>query len=63
MTLDWRTTLLDRKAIRLLSAFAAEEFTPLGIGQVSPAEWLVGDEWPMALVGGNHHMGTTRISE
>lgn len=63
VTLDWRTTLLDRKAIRLLSAFAAEEFTRLGIGQVIPAEWLVGDEWPMTLVGGNHHMGTTRMSE
>lgn len=62
-TLDWRTTPLDRKAIRLLSVFAAEEFSRLGLGQVTPAAWLAGEEWPDTLVGGNHHMGTTRMSE
>ena len=62
-TLDWRTTPLDRRAIRLLSVFAAEEFTRLGLGQVIPAEWLAGEEWPDSLVGGNHHMGTTRMSD
>jgi len=63
VSLDWRTTPLDRKAIRLLSNFAAEELRRLGMGQVSPADWLSGEEWPPTLVGGNHHMGTTRMSE
>jgi choline dehydrogenase-like flavoprotein len=61
--LEWRTTPLDRKAIRLLSVFAAEEFTRLGFGQVTPSSWLAGEEWPDTLAGGNHHMGTTRMSE
>jgi choline dehydrogenase-like flavoprotein len=61
--LDWHTTPLDRKAIRLLAAFAVEEFTRLGLGQVLTADWLTGTEWPANLVGGNHHMGTTRMAD
>ena len=33
------------------------------MGQVTPAEWLPGEQWPASLVGGNHHMGTTRMSD
>lgn len=63
VNLNWRTTALDRRAIRLLSAFAAEEFPRLGMGSVVPADWLKSEEWPASLVGGNHHIGTTRMSE
>jgi choline dehydrogenase-like flavoprotein len=60
--LDWRTTPLDRKALRLMASFAAEEFTRLGLGQVIQADWLSGESWPPDLAGGPHHMGTTRMS-
>ena len=60
--LDWRTTALDRKAIRLMAAFAKNEFERLGFGEMAEAEWLAAGEWPGDLVGGPHHMGTTRMS-
>jgi len=61
--LDWRTVPLDRKAIRLLAKLATGEFQRLGLGTVTEAPWLSGDQWPDDLVGGPHHMGTTRMSD
>jgi choline dehydrogenase-like flavoprotein len=60
--LDWRTTALDRKAIRLVVKSAAAEFKRLGWGEVIEAGWLEGEVWPDQLDGGPHHMGTTRMS-
>jgi choline dehydrogenase-like flavoprotein len=37
-----------------------------GLGRVKLPEWLLNDAtgvWPKALVGGAHHMGTTRMAE
>ena len=61
--LDWRTTPLDRKAIRLMASWAAEEFPRLGWGHVIESPWLSGESWPPDLEGGPHHMGTTRMAE
>jgi choline dehydrogenase-like flavoprotein len=61
--LDWRTTTLDRSAIRLMASFAVSEFKRLGLGRVVLADWLKADAWPDSLVGGPHHMGTTRMSD
>jgi choline dehydrogenase-like flavoprotein len=61
--LDWNTTPLDRKAIRLMASFAVEELTRLKLGQVIKADWLSGESWPADLVGGPHHMGTTRMAD
>jgi choline dehydrogenase-like flavoprotein len=61
--LDWKTTPLDRKAIRLMASFAVDEFTRLNLGQVVQADWLSGESWPTDLVGGPHHMGTTRMAD
>jgi hypothetical protein len=61
--LDWRTLPLDRKAIRLMAALAAGEFQRLGLGRVTKAPWLDNEQWPADLVGGPHHMGTTRMSD
>jgi len=61
--LDWRTSPLDRKAIRLMASLAAAEFTRVGLGHVTQAPWLSGEAWPADLVGGPHHMGTTRMSD
>jgi choline dehydrogenase-like flavoprotein len=61
--LDWRTGALDREGIRLMASLAAEEFTRLGLGQVIAADWLESGEWPSEMLGGPHHMGTTRMSD
>ena len=63
VSLDWRTTALDRKTFRILAQFAAEEFARLGLGQVVPDPWLFGEAWPDSLVSGPHHIGTTRMSD
>jgi choline dehydrogenase-like flavoprotein len=60
--LDWHTTPFDRKGIRLAASHAIQEFRRLGIGEIIPAEWLAGMDWPEDLAGGPHHMGTTRMS-
>ena len=61
--LDWRTTPLDRKGLRLIASLAGEAFGRLGIGEFVPAAWVNGDDWPGDLAGGPHHMGTTRMSD
>jgi choline dehydrogenase-like flavoprotein len=60
--LDWRTTELDHTGIRLIVSHAAKEFQRLGIGELIPAAWVSGPDWPEDLVGGPHHMGSTRMS-
>ena len=62
-SLDWRTTALDRKGIRLMARLAGAEFDRLNLGHLFQADWLAGDDWPVDLVGGPHHMGTTRMSD
>jgi choline dehydrogenase-like flavoprotein len=61
--LDWHTTPLDRTGIRLIASCAAKEFRRLGIGEFVQAEWVDGPDWPEYLLGGPHHMGTTRMSD
>jgi choline dehydrogenase-like flavoprotein len=61
--LDWRTIPLDRKSVRLMARLASREFERLGFGQVIGADWLAGEDWPADLVGGPHHMGTTRMAD
>lgn len=62
-SLDWRTTALDRKGIRLMARLAEAEFARLNLGRLFQADWLAGEDWPVELVGGPHHMGTTRMSD
>jgi choline dehydrogenase-like flavoprotein len=62
-SLDWRTTALDRKGIRLMARLAEAEFDRLNLGRLFQANWLAGEDWPVELVGGPHHMGTTRMSD
>jgi choline dehydrogenase-like flavoprotein len=61
--LEWRTTHLDRQAIRLMAQFAETELSRLKFGEMIPATWLGLEEWPEDLAGGPHHMGTTRMSD
>jgi choline dehydrogenase-like flavoprotein len=61
--LDWHTTAFDRSGIRLVASYAVGEFRRLGIGEIVQADWMAGSDWPDDLVGGPHHMGTTRMSD
>ena len=69
--LDWRTQAIDVHSVRGLVAALDREFERMGIGQIQPAEWLLGGSprWTsdplisMHPIGGYHHMGTTRMSD
>lgn len=63
--LDWRLSAIDRESIRGLVQLIGEEVGRLGVGRVSMEEWLLdsGDVWPDHYLGGNHHIGTTRMAE
>lgn len=59
--LDWQLTADDKASLlRNLRALGAE-FAAAGLGRLHVA-LPAGDGWPADLTGGNHHMGTTRMS-
>ena len=62
--LDWRLTEADKRTIQVAVKELAREFSRLGLGKVTPQEWLVEDDhsWPSWIAGGDHHMGTTRMA-
>ncbi len=61
---DWRLLPIDKHSILTLVQEIGAEFRRLGIGDVTPDDWLSVDDhsWPLSLAGGHHHMGTTRMS-
>lgn len=61
---DWRFTELDKRTIRVATQLIGEELGRLGLGRIKLHDWLLKDnaEWPEALWGGCHHIGTTRMS-
>ncbi len=63
--LDWRMDGSEKRSMRAMSQFLASQFERLGLGEVRPSGWLESDDenWPADLVGGPHHMGTTRMSD
>jgi choline dehydrogenase-like flavoprotein len=64
--LDWRLTELEKHTIRTATQILAREMGRQGLGRVKLPEWLLNDAirvWPEELVGGAHHMGTTRMAE
>ncbi|MGI9436906.1 MAG: FAD-dependent oxidoreductase [Geminicoccaceae bacterium] len=64
LQLDWRLSEIDKRSIRQLAILVGEEVGRLGKGRVGLPHWLlrddVADDDP--LVGGYHHMGTTRMA-
>ena len=72
--LDWRLTETDWRTFRVMADRVGAELARLGLGRLSRAPWLDGPAtagpesaglnrvWPDDLVGGHHHMGTTRMS-
>lgn len=60
--LDWRLTEQDRRSIVQHFYSLALEFGALGMGRMRVNMQDDGN-WPEKVEGGNHHMGTTRMSD
>jgi len=62
LKLDWRLTEQDRYSVVAHTKSLGYEFGAMGKGRVRLA--IPDDtEWPDEVYGGNHHMGTTRMSD
>ena len=63
--LHWEMTERDKLTMRAAAEAFDGELRRLGLGEVRMAPWLTSDElvWPADMVGGHHHMGTTRMSD
>ncbi len=61
---DWRLSDLERQTFATLTDAIATEFTRLGLGSVSPAEWMrgSGNGWAVQVSDAYHHIGATRMS-
>ncbi|MGI9493407.1 MAG: FAD-dependent oxidoreductase [Geminicoccaceae bacterium] len=64
LRLDWRLSEIDKRSIREMAYLIGEELGRMNKGRVGLPPWLleeaIVDDDPM--VGGYHHMGTTRMS-
>jgi choline dehydrogenase-like flavoprotein len=60
--LDWRLGEIERRTYRKAQTMVGLEFGRLGIGRVH-ATPLPDRGWPSNILGANHHMGTTRMSD
>lgn len=60
--LDWRLTEQDRRSLVAHIRSLGREFAAAGIGRM---RLRIEDDghWPDVVAGGNHHMGTTRMSD
>jgi choline dehydrogenase-like flavoprotein len=59
--LDWRLTDTDKTTIRIAQEELSLAFGAAGLGRVKTVFREAGP-WPSTIQGGNHHMGTTRMS-
>ena len=62
--LHWEMTEQDKKTMRVLTEKVDAELRRLDLGHVEMADWLAADELSFGadMMGGHHHMGTTRMS-
>ena len=63
--LAWRLSELDLRTLRTGVTEIARHLAEHDVGRMKIADWLLEDRLPTAdeLWGGNHHMGTTRMSD
>lgn len=63
--LKWQMSELDKKTIREAQQIIGNELGRSQIGRLQIPDWVMEDnnQWPDFLVGGWHHMGTTRMSD
>lgn len=64
IALEWRLSEMDLRTLRTAAINGAKAMATYDIGRVKLADWLLSGEAPGAdhVWGGNHHMGTTRMS-
>lgn len=64
-SLSWRLSELDLRTLRTGAAEVAGHLATYDVGRMKIADWLLENRLPTAdeLWGGNHHMGTTRMSD
>jgi len=62
--LHWALTRRDKQTMRVLAEHVGSELERLEVGRLEIADWLASDDLSFGpdLVGGHHHMGTTRMS-
>ena len=65
LALDWRLAEAVKRTVRETARLVAEELGRLGLGRAHLEGWVLAedDAWPLGLTGGNHHMGTARMSD
>ena len=63
--LDWRLSETDRRTLKVAATEAGRLLAQRDAGRMQVIDWLLNDDPPQAdqVIGGNHHMGTTRMSE
>ena len=63
--LDWRLSELDLRTLRTAAEVMARHLAEHDVGRMRIADWISERGLPGAddLWGGNHHMGTTRMSD
>jgi choline dehydrogenase-like flavoprotein len=63
--LDWRLSDMDLRTLTTGAKEMAGHLAKYDAGRMKIADWLLDDRLPTAdeLWGGNHHMGTTRMSD
>ncbi len=62
--LHWALTPRDKRTMQVIAELFRGELRRLRLGDVAIAPWLLSDDlvFPDHMVGGHHHMGTTRMS-
>jgi choline dehydrogenase-like flavoprotein len=63
VALDWRLSEVDKRNVRRTLELLGAEVGRTGIGRVKILYGEDDSEWPDDLGGGQHHMGTTRMSD
>jgi choline dehydrogenase-like flavoprotein len=65
IALDWRLAELVKRTMHETARLVVEELGRLSLGRAHLERWLLDPEqnWPADLTGGNHHMGTARMSD
>ncbi len=63
VALDWRLSEVDKRNVRRTLELLGAEVGRAGIGRVKILYGEDDSEWPDDLDGGQHHMGTTRMSD
>ncbi|HEV7633547.1 MAG TPA: GMC family oxidoreductase, partial [Steroidobacteraceae bacterium] len=60
---DWRINDGDRRGYERLMQVLHSELPRLGLGTLALHGLHDADGWPAAMLGGKHHMGTTRMHD